>query len=99
MLLKVTIYSLEEREASMHALALTLPNVQLCLYRYIMVVKVSDPSGEAWLSVFNEPAEKIMGCSADELDRVKTEVTTSESTTSKIRCLFSIHGSVILFPC
>lgn len=39
-----------------------------------MVVKVSDHSGEAWLSVFNEQAEKIIGCTADELERIKTEV-------------------------
>lgn len=36
--------------------------------RYIMLVKVSDASGEAWFSTFNEQAEKIVGCSADELD-------------------------------
>lgn len=47
----------------------------LCqLSRYIMVMRVSDASGEAWLSVFNEQAEKIIGCSADELDRVKSQV-------------------------
>lgn len=39
-----------------------------------MVVKVSDASDEAWLSVFNEAAEKILGCSADELNKLKTEV-------------------------
>lgn len=39
-----------------------------------MVVKVSDTSGEAWVSVFNEHAEKIIGCSADELDRIRKEV-------------------------
>jgi hypothetical protein len=39
-----------------------------------MVVKVSDPTGEAWVSVFNEHAEKILGCSADELDRIRKEV-------------------------
>ncbi|WOL17668.1 replication protein A 70 kDa DNA-binding subunit B-like [Canna indica] len=44
-----------------------------CSLRYIMVIKVSDPSGEAWLSVFNEHAEKIIGCSADELNKIKTE--------------------------
>ncbi|WVZ55988.1 hypothetical protein U9M48_006580 [Paspalum notatum var. saurae] len=44
-----------------------------CSLRYIMVVKVSDPTGEAWVSVFNEHAEKIIGCSADELDRVRKE--------------------------
>lgn len=42
--------------------------------RYIMALKVSDASGEAWLSVFNEQAEKILGCSADELDKLKSEV-------------------------
>ncbi|XP_039116942.1 replication protein A 70 kDa DNA-binding subunit B-like [Dioscorea cayenensis subsp. rotundata] len=44
-----------------------------CSLRYIMVVKVSDHSGEAWLSVFNEQAEKIIGCTADELNRIKSE--------------------------
>ncbi|XP_043704466.1 replication protein A 70 kDa DNA-binding subunit B [Telopea speciosissima] len=48
-------------------------NDEECSLRYIMVVKVSDPSGEAWLSVFNEQAEKIIGCTADELDRMKSE--------------------------
>lgn len=36
-------------------------------------MKVVDASGEAWFSVFNDYAEKIIGYSADELDRVKTE--------------------------
>ncbi|KAF5205815.1 Replication protein a dna-binding subunit b [Thalictrum thalictroides] len=44
-----------------------------CNLRYIMVVKVADPSGEAWLSVFNEQAEQIIGCSAEELDRMKKD--------------------------
>ncbi|KAJ4972807.1 hypothetical protein NE237_005981 [Protea cynaroides] len=48
-------------------------NDEECSLRYIMAVKVSDPSGEAWLSVFNEHAEKILGCTADELDRMKSE--------------------------
>lgn len=42
--------------------------------RYIMALKVSDASGEAWLSAFNEQAEKILGYSADELDKLKSEV-------------------------
>ncbi|PSR89117.1 Replication protein A DNA-binding subunit D like [Actinidia chinensis var. chinensis] len=42
-----------------------------CSLRYIMVAKVSDASGEAWVSAFNEQAEKIIGCSADELDKLK----------------------------
>ncbi|XP_031104606.1 replication protein A 70 kDa DNA-binding subunit B-like [Ipomoea triloba] len=48
-------------------------NDEECRLRYIMVMRVSDASGEAWLSVFNEQAEKIIGCSADELDRVKSQ--------------------------
>lgn len=39
-----------------------------------MIAKVSDGSGEAWISVFNEEAETIIGCSADELDRLKSQV-------------------------
>ncbi|GAV64398.1 tRNA_anti domain-containing protein/Rep-A_N domain-containing protein/Rep_fac-A_C domain-containing protein [Cephalotus follicularis] len=48
-------------------------NDEACNLRYIMVVKVSDASGEAWLSAFNEEAEKIIGCSADELDKLKSQ--------------------------
>lgn len=46
----------------------------LALIRYIMVSKISDTRGEAWVSAFNEEAEKIVGCSADELDKLKSEV-------------------------
>ncbi|KAL7223112.1 hypothetical protein ACSBR1_024732 [Camellia fascicularis] len=48
-------------------------NDEECSLRYIMVVKVSDASGEAWLSVFNEQAEIIVGCSADVLDNLKSQ--------------------------
>ncbi|KAG0477209.1 hypothetical protein HPP92_013612 [Vanilla planifolia] len=48
-------------------------NADQCSLRYIMVMKASDSSGEAWFSVFNEQAEKIIGCTADELDRIKSE--------------------------
>ncbi|XP_020596054.1 replication protein A 70 kDa DNA-binding subunit B [Phalaenopsis equestris] len=48
-------------------------NDDQCSLRYIMVMKISDSSGEAWASVFNEQAEKIVGCTADELDRIKFE--------------------------
>ncbi|KAK4436969.1 Replication protein A DNA-binding subunit B [Sesamum alatum] len=48
-------------------------NEDNCSLRYIMVVKVSDASGEAYLSVFNEQAEKIIGCSADELNELKSQ--------------------------
>lgn len=39
-----------------------------------MVLKVSDSSGEAWLSAFNDQAEKLIGCTADELDKMKSQV-------------------------
>lgn len=45
-----------------------------------MVVKVSDASGEGWVSAFNDEAEKIICCSADELDKLK----------SKVRCQMKI---------
>lgn len=48
-------------------------NEDTCSLRYIMAMKVSDPSGEAWFSTFNEQAEQIIGCTADELDRIKNE--------------------------
>ncbi|KAG4155190.1 hypothetical protein ERO13_D03G096700v2 [Gossypium hirsutum] len=48
-------------------------NDEECNLRYIMVSKISDTRGEAWVSAFNEEAEKIVGCSADELDKLKSE--------------------------
>ncbi|KAG6401797.1 hypothetical protein SASPL_138662 [Salvia splendens] len=42
-----------------------------CNLRYIMALKVSDASGEAFVSVFNEQAEKMIGCTADELNEIK----------------------------
>lgn len=44
-----------------------------------MVVKVSDASGEAYLSVFNEQAERIIGRTADELNEIKSQVSNSHS--------------------
>ncbi|KAK3440323.1 hypothetical protein EUGRSUZ_B00601 [Eucalyptus grandis] len=48
-------------------------NDEGCSLRYIMVAKVSDPSGEAWLSAFNEEAEHIIGCPADELNQLRSQ--------------------------
>ncbi|GLT25193.1 hypothetical protein SLA2020_003380 [Shorea laevis] len=44
-----------------------------CNLRYILVLKVSDSSGDAWVSAFNEEAEQIIGSPADELDKLKSE--------------------------
>ena len=54
----------------MFALTLLLNGV----IRYIMAVKVSDSTGEAWFSAFNDEAEKMIGCTADELNILKSEV-------------------------
>ncbi|KAF4385041.1 hypothetical protein G4B88_017842 [Cannabis sativa] len=43
-------------------------------YLYILVIKASDASGEAYVSAFNDEAERIIGCSADELNTLKQEV-------------------------
>ncbi|KAK3008680.1 hypothetical protein RJ639_014972 [Escallonia herrerae] len=48
-------------------------NDEECCLRYILASKLSDSSGEAWVSAFNEQAEKIIGCSADELDKMKSQ--------------------------
>ncbi|CDY37325.1 BnaA01g25450D [Brassica napus] len=42
-------------------------------YWYIMEVKVSDSTGEAWFSAFNVEAEKMIGCTTDELNMLKSE--------------------------
>ncbi|KAL1566380.1 Replication protein A 70 kDa DNA-binding subunit B [Salvia divinorum] len=42
-----------------------------CSLRYIMAVKVSDASGEAFISVFNDQADKMIGCMADKLNEIK----------------------------
>nr|GMC54543.1 replication protein A 70 kDa DNA-binding subunit B [Ipomoea batatas] len=56
-----------------------------CSLRYIVAMRVSDASGEAWLSVFNEQAEKIIGCSADELDRLKSQDGDSSAYQMKLK--------------
>ncbi|XP_027333073.1 replication protein A 70 kDa DNA-binding subunit B isoform X2 [Abrus precatorius] len=48
-------------------------NDEQCSLRYIMVAKVADATGEAFISVFNEEAEKIVGCSADDLDNLRSQ--------------------------
>ncbi|CAH1442944.1 unnamed protein product [Lactuca virosa] len=48
-------------------------NEDNCSLKYILAAKFSDVSGGAWFSVFNDEAEKIIGCSADELDSLKSQ--------------------------
>lgn len=51
-----------------------LISILFSLSRYILVARVTDASGEAYLSLFNEEAERVIGCSADELDKLKSQV-------------------------
>ncbi|KAG6620611.1 hypothetical protein I3842_Q058400 [Carya illinoinensis] len=60
-------------------------NEEECRLRYIMVVKISDGSGEAYFSTFNEEAEKIVGCSADELDKLKSQMEEENSYQLKLK--------------
>ncbi|KAB2609461.1 replication protein A 70 kDa DNA-binding subunit B-like [Pyrus ussuriensis x Pyrus communis] len=48
-------------------------NDEECSLRYISVARVTDVSGETYLSLFNDEAESVIGCSADELDRLKSQ--------------------------
>ncbi|MFS7912131.1 putative replication factor A protein [Helianthus anomalus] len=52
-----------------------------CSLRYILSAKFSDASGGAWLSVFSDEAEKLIGCSATELHNLKSQDDGSEYQT------------------
>ncbi|KAL8252704.1 hypothetical protein R6Q59_036397 [Mikania micrantha] len=52
-----------------------------CGLRYMVSAKFSDASGGAWFSVFSNEAEKIIGCSADELDNMKSKDDASDFQT------------------
>ncbi|KAI4303759.1 hypothetical protein MLD38_039355 [Melastoma candidum] len=56
-----------------------------CTLRYIMVVKITDASGEAYVSTFNEEAERIIGCPADELDQLKSQVSEENLYQQKLK--------------
>nr|GEU76116.1 replication protein A 70 kDa DNA-binding subunit B [Tanacetum cinerariifolium] len=49
-----------------------LKNESECSLRYTLSAKFSDVSGAAWLSVFSDDSEKIIGCSADELNKMES---------------------------
>jgi len=45
-----------------------------CNRRYILLAKLSDATGEAWISAFNEQAEQILGRSAEDLSLLRSQV-------------------------
>ncbi|KAI3807410.1 hypothetical protein L1987_23337 [Smallanthus sonchifolius] len=52
-----------------------------CSLRYILSAKFSDASGGAWFSVFSDEAEKLIGCSANELHEMKSQDDASDFQT------------------
>ncbi|KAL5064895.1 hypothetical protein RYX36_026632 [Vicia faba] len=50
-----------------------MKNDQECNLRYIMIARFIDESGEAYISAFNEEAERLIGCSADELGNLRSQ--------------------------
>ncbi|KAL6175422.1 hypothetical protein ACLB2K_052063 [Fragaria x ananassa] len=44
-----------------------------CSLRYILLARAMDATSDVYLSMFNNEAEKIIGCSADELDKLRSE--------------------------
>ncbi|KVI06369.1 Nucleic acid-binding, OB-fold [Cynara cardunculus var. scolymus] len=49
-------------------------NEPTCKLRFLIISLLSNVSGEAWFSIFNEEAETLLGCSADELAKMKAQV-------------------------
>lgn len=45
-----------------------------CDYRYILTGQLEDPSGQQWVSLYNEQGEQILGKSAEEMHHLKNEV-------------------------
>ncbi|CAN1795936.1 Replication protein A 70 kDa DNA-binding subunit B, partial [Linum perenne] len=56
-----------------------------CSLRYILALKVTDASGEGWVSAFNDEAEKILGSSADELNQLRSQQDDTSSYNSKLK--------------
>ncbi|XP_050376905.1 replication protein A 70 kDa DNA-binding subunit B [Argentina anserina] len=48
-------------------------NAEECKLRYILLARAMDAISDVYLSMFNNEAEKIIGCSADELDKLRSE--------------------------
>ena len=78
----------------------------LIIFRYVLSAKFSDESGEAWLTVFNEEAETLLGCSADDLAKMKEQVLVLYSQSSHLtlnlsgcsQMLFCITGYQVKPP-
>lgn len=53
---------------------MVIPSVLSILKRYILSMTLSDHTGKAWVTVFNNDAEPLLkGRTADELNELKQE--------------------------
>ena len=76
-----TLYYMAAPDGSNKKVVEEGPNNYLCvatqkhfssfIRRYIMRCRVTDASGEAWVNVFNDQAEAIIGMKADEIAPLK----------------------------
>lgn len=63
-----------------------------------MIARVTDKSGETYISAFNEEAERLIGCSADELGNLRSQVTYWTHIFLILACLTSmLILSLVLF--
>ncbi|AES62155.1 replication factor-A carboxy-terminal domain protein [Medicago truncatula] len=85
-LINPVVYDYEGMDASMSAVSFGLipssnsgsKSHSSIVLEYMMVIRVSDASGEAYISTFNEEAGKIIGCSTDDLRSQEGESLSNE---------------------
>ncbi|KAG5365426.1 Replication factor A protein 1 [Yarrowia sp. C11] len=65
------------------------------LYRYILSINVGDATGSMWLTAFNEPAEVIVGLTADQL----TEIQTSQGDDEYEQAVQQVTGKQYTLRC
>lgn len=53
-------------------------------YRYMLSISTADSTGQLWLNMFNDRAEKLMGCPASKLMEIK-----DDSDNDKLRAYFA----------
>lgn len=63
---------IEGTDGTWHCEKCNMP-VERCIRRYIISLIISDYTGHAWFSGFNDVGEIIMGCQADELHELKQD--------------------------
>ncbi|XP_076951291.1 replication protein A 70 kDa DNA-binding subunit B-like [Bidens hawaiensis] len=62
-----------------------------CNLRYILSAKFTSATGGAWITAFGDDAEKIIGCSADELDHTRAHGDGSSYQTQLNKATWAPH--------